>query len=190
MQHLDVLEWVWFINAFGEGTGGSYSFLFGDKDTYALAFGLANKVHYYTEVNIPPAGTLVLHCVAVLYRQQVRLCYTAWLYYTASRYACTTLCGCTILPAGTLVLHCVAVLCRQLVRLYYTAWLCYTQRECTAVFGCTACNVNVLHRGQHAASQYQNYITHLACAWLYYTRVTYTLAQHPCDPAPGCTTPV
>jgi hypothetical protein len=54
MQHLDVLEWVWFLNSFGDGF--TYKYMFGDKDTFAFGFALAEKANYYSEVNIPPAG--------------------------------------------------------------------------------------------------------------------------------------
>jgi hypothetical protein len=54
VQHLDVLEWIWFLNAFGDGF--TYKYMFGDKDTFAFAFAMAEKANYYTEVNIPPAG--------------------------------------------------------------------------------------------------------------------------------------
>ena len=54
VQHLDVLEWVWFLNAFGDGF--TYKYMFGDKDTFAFAFALAEKANYYSEINTPPAG--------------------------------------------------------------------------------------------------------------------------------------
>ncbi|KAI8472516.1 MAG: mannosyltransferase putative-domain-containing protein [Monoraphidium minutum] len=53
-RHLDVLEWVWFLNSFGDKH--VYEFMYGDKDTYGLGFSMAGKGHLYQQVNIPPAG--------------------------------------------------------------------------------------------------------------------------------------
>jgi hypothetical protein len=50
--HADVLEWTWFLNAFSKGH--LYEFMYGDKDTYSVAFGLANKAHMYQHMNMPP----------------------------------------------------------------------------------------------------------------------------------------
>eukprot|EP00878_Enallax_costatus_P040548 GHUV01046855.1.p3 GENE.GHUV01046855.1~~GHUV01046855.1.p3 ORF type:complete len:120 (-),score=34.15 GHUV01046855.1:107-466(-) len=53
-MHLDVLEWTWFLNAFSKGF--IYDYMRGDKDTYAVAFGLAGKAHLYQHINVPPGG--------------------------------------------------------------------------------------------------------------------------------------
>jgi hypothetical protein len=50
-----VLEWTWFLNSFSKGH--LYEFMYGDKDTYGLAFALANKAHMYQHVNMPPGKT-------------------------------------------------------------------------------------------------------------------------------------
>lgn len=47
-----MLEWTWFLNSFSKGH--LYEFMYGDKDTYGLAFTLANKAHMYQHVNMPP----------------------------------------------------------------------------------------------------------------------------------------
>lgn len=48
----DVLEWTWFLNSFSKGF--VYDFMYGDKDTYGVAFGLAGKAHMYQHINTPP----------------------------------------------------------------------------------------------------------------------------------------
>lgn len=55
----DVLEWTWFLNAFSKGH--LYEFMYGDKDTYGLAFALAGKAHMYTHVNMPPGEGTAAH---------------------------------------------------------------------------------------------------------------------------------
>lgn len=50
--HADVLEWTWYLNAFSKGH--LYEFMYGDKDTYGVAFALANKAHMYQHMNMPP----------------------------------------------------------------------------------------------------------------------------------------
>jgi hypothetical protein len=49
-----VLEWAWFLNAFGDDH--IYKLMYGDKDAYALAFALAGKAHEYAHSAVPPAG--------------------------------------------------------------------------------------------------------------------------------------
>eukprot|EP00882_Tetradesmus_deserticola_P030000 GHRQ01033651.1.p3 GENE.GHRQ01033651.1~~GHRQ01033651.1.p3 ORF type:complete len:218 (+),score=91.79 GHRQ01033651.1:1480-2133(+) len=53
-QHLDVLEWTWFLNSFSDKH--IYDFMYGDKDTYGVAFGMAGKAHMYQHINVPPGG--------------------------------------------------------------------------------------------------------------------------------------
>jgi hypothetical protein len=50
-----MLEWTWFLNSFSKGH--LYEFMYGDKDTYGLAFALANKAHMYQHINMPPGKT-------------------------------------------------------------------------------------------------------------------------------------
>ena len=53
-RHADVLEWAWFVNSFGDD--GVYSQLMnGDKDSFLLAFALANKTGDYYQVSGPPS---------------------------------------------------------------------------------------------------------------------------------------
>ena len=48
----DVLEWAWYLNSFGKD--GVYKFMWGDKDSFMVAFALAGKAHMYQVVNTPP----------------------------------------------------------------------------------------------------------------------------------------
>eukprot|EP00882_Tetradesmus_deserticola_P022210 GHRQ01024103.1.p1 GENE.GHRQ01024103.1~~GHRQ01024103.1.p1 ORF type:complete len:287 (+),score=92.86 GHRQ01024103.1:2155-3015(+) len=50
----DVLEWTWFLNSFSDKH--IYDFMYGDKDTYGVAFGMAGKAHMYQHINVPPGG--------------------------------------------------------------------------------------------------------------------------------------
>ncbi|KXZ49784.1 hypothetical protein GPECTOR_19g235 [Gonium pectorale] len=50
--HADVLEYLWWINSFGDRL--YHSHLHGDKDTFALAFAAAGKAHCYSQVDTPP----------------------------------------------------------------------------------------------------------------------------------------
>jgi len=45
--HADVLEWLWFVNSHSEVI---YKLMYGDKDTFRLAFALAGKSDYYEQV--------------------------------------------------------------------------------------------------------------------------------------------
>ena len=53
-RHLDVLEYLFWIN--GERERGSGDSLWGDKDTFSLAFACAGKAHLYSQVAVPPSG--------------------------------------------------------------------------------------------------------------------------------------
>lgn len=46
-MHADVLEWLWFLNSHAESI---YKLMYGDKDTFSLAFSLANKKEFYHQV--------------------------------------------------------------------------------------------------------------------------------------------
>lgn len=48
----DVLEWAWYLNSFGKD--GVYKFMWGDKDSFGVAFAMAGKAHMYQQVNVPP----------------------------------------------------------------------------------------------------------------------------------------
>ena len=53
-RHADVVEWAWFINSYGDD--GVYQQLMnGDKDSFLLAFALANKITEYYQVISPRA---------------------------------------------------------------------------------------------------------------------------------------
>lgn len=47
-MHADVLEWLWFLNSHAETI---YKLMYGDKDTFSLAFHLAGKGDQYHQVN-------------------------------------------------------------------------------------------------------------------------------------------
>ncbi|GAX76845.1 hypothetical protein CEUSTIGMA_g4291.t1 [Chlamydomonas eustigma] len=51
--HLDVLEYILWINSFPKDLEGS---MWGDKDTFGVAFAAAGKGHLYSQVDVPPAG--------------------------------------------------------------------------------------------------------------------------------------
>ncbi|GLC37647.1 hypothetical protein PLESTM_000631900 [Pleodorina starrii] len=54
VAHADVLEYLWWINSFGDRL--YHRLLHGDKDTFALAFAAAGKAHCYSQVALPPGG--------------------------------------------------------------------------------------------------------------------------------------
>lgn len=56
----DVLEWAWFLNSFSEKH--IYDFMYGDKDTFGVAFGLAGKAHMYQHINVPPGEGRYVTC--------------------------------------------------------------------------------------------------------------------------------
>lgn len=45
--HADALEWLWFVNSHSEVI---YKLMYGDKDTFRLAFALAGKSDFYEQV--------------------------------------------------------------------------------------------------------------------------------------------
>jgi hypothetical protein len=49
VQHGDVAEWALWINSFGDTV---YRAIWGDKDTYALAFGVAGKAHVFNQLQV------------------------------------------------------------------------------------------------------------------------------------------
>ena len=50
--HADVLEWLWFVNSHPEVI---YKLMYGDKDTFRLAFALAGKSNFFEQVRCSPA---------------------------------------------------------------------------------------------------------------------------------------
>lgn len=48
-QHGDVAEWALWINTFGDTV---YRALWGDKDTYSLAFAVAGKAHAFNQLQV------------------------------------------------------------------------------------------------------------------------------------------
>ncbi|GAX81590.1 hypothetical protein CEUSTIGMA_g9018.t1 [Chlamydomonas eustigma] len=54
-KHLDVLEYLLWINSYA---AENKKYLWGDKDTYSLAFAVAGKAHLYFQVEVPPAALL------------------------------------------------------------------------------------------------------------------------------------
>ena len=50
-QHVDVLYWLWYITA---NSDFFYPRMHGDKDTYRLAFALANKASQYNQLKLGP----------------------------------------------------------------------------------------------------------------------------------------
>ncbi|KAL3146379.1 hypothetical protein ABBQ32_003064 [Trebouxia sp. C0010 RCD-2024] len=55
VRHADVLEFIWMLNSHPEVT---YNWMHGDKDTYRLAFHLANKSAHFAQVTAAPAQAL------------------------------------------------------------------------------------------------------------------------------------
>eukprot|EP00878_Enallax_costatus_P008903 GHUV01009307.1.p1 GENE.GHUV01009307.1~~GHUV01009307.1.p1 ORF type:complete len:671 (+),score=115.05 GHUV01009307.1:370-2382(+) len=53
VRHADVVELALWINTFGDSI---YKAVWGDKDTYGLAFAVAGKAHEFTQVQVPPGG--------------------------------------------------------------------------------------------------------------------------------------
>ncbi|KAG2500725.1 hypothetical protein HYH03_001489 [Edaphochlamys debaryana] len=53
-RHLDMLEWAWWLNSMGKDV--TYKYVYGDKDTFGVAFAMAGKPTAYYQVPIPPSG--------------------------------------------------------------------------------------------------------------------------------------
>ena len=47
VRHADVLEWLWFLNSHRKPV---YEWVWGDKDTYHIAFALAGKASNFQQV--------------------------------------------------------------------------------------------------------------------------------------------
>lgn len=63
-RHADVVEWAWFINSYGDD--GVYQQLMnGDKDSFLLAFALANKITEYYQVILPQSWARALACCSI-----------------------------------------------------------------------------------------------------------------------------
>ncbi|GAX76846.1 hypothetical protein CEUSTIGMA_g4292.t1 [Chlamydomonas eustigma] len=52
-KHLDVLEYLLWINSY---PADFLNMMWGDKDTFGIAFALAEKAHLFSQVAVPPAG--------------------------------------------------------------------------------------------------------------------------------------
>ena len=50
-KHAEVLHWLWFVTA---NSDFFYPRMHGDKDTYRLAFALANKASQYNQIKYGP----------------------------------------------------------------------------------------------------------------------------------------
>ena len=57
-EHADVLEWLWFLNSHPETI---YKLMYGDKDTFRLAFSLAGKEAAYQQARVPEPALLHLY---------------------------------------------------------------------------------------------------------------------------------
>lgn len=57
-RHADVMEFIWLLNSHPEVT---FAWMHGDKDTYRLAFHLANKSSDFAQVPTPPGQALDAH---------------------------------------------------------------------------------------------------------------------------------
>lgn len=55
LWHADVLEWVWFLNSYPEVM---YRTMYGDKDTFRIAFHLAGKAEMFSQVRVWPQAVL------------------------------------------------------------------------------------------------------------------------------------
>uniref|UniRef100_A0A383VV11 Mannosyltransferase putative-domain-containing protein n=1 Tax=Tetradesmus obliquus TaxID=3088 RepID=A0A383VV11_TETOB len=55
VKHADVAEWALSINSFGDVL---YKALWGDKDTYSMAFAVAGKAHLFNQLQVPPGAAL------------------------------------------------------------------------------------------------------------------------------------
>lgn len=55
-MHADALEWLWFVNSHSEVI---YKLMYGDKDTFRLAFTLAGKSGYFEQVGGLPMTSAV-----------------------------------------------------------------------------------------------------------------------------------
>ncbi len=58
--HADVLEWLWFLNAH---PGVTYKNMYGDKDTFRLAFSLAGKASAFWQARTLSPALVLLHRV-------------------------------------------------------------------------------------------------------------------------------
>lgn len=63
VQHGDVAEWALWINSFGDTV---YRALWGDKDTYALAFAVAGKAHGFNQLQVMVHGSACGMCALLL----------------------------------------------------------------------------------------------------------------------------
>ena len=77
-RHADVVEWAWFVNSYGDD--GVYQQLMnGDKDSFLLAFALANKITEYYQVILPQSWAHASACCSISSYVQQAADATAWL---------------------------------------------------------------------------------------------------------------
>jgi hypothetical protein len=49
VKHADVAEWALWVNSFGDTL---YKAVWGDKDTYSMAFAVAGKAHVFNQLQV------------------------------------------------------------------------------------------------------------------------------------------
>jgi len=77
-RHADVVEWAWFINSYGDD--GVYQQLMnGDKDSFLLAFALANKITEYYQVTFLQGWAHASTCCSISSYAKQPSDATAWL---------------------------------------------------------------------------------------------------------------
>ncbi len=60
VRHADVAEWALWVNTYGDDI---YKAVWGDKDTWSLAFGVAGKAHAFNQLQVGPRAWLVKHYI-------------------------------------------------------------------------------------------------------------------------------
>lgn len=63
MRHADVAEWALWINSFGDSI---YKAVWGDKDTFQLAFAVAGKAHEFNQLQVTVVGGNLHACREVV----------------------------------------------------------------------------------------------------------------------------
>lgn len=76
LRHVDVLEWLWWLNSHNSIT---YDNMLGDKDSYRLAFALANKLPEYQQIKLPPRDAMAVTDAVpgIMYKHQGMVQHTA-----------------------------------------------------------------------------------------------------------------
>ena len=99
-EHADVLEWLWFLNAHPETV---YKLMYGDKDTFRLAFHLAGKAAAYQQACPPHSKRPAPHACKLrpsytcMYGETPRLTHQQW---AAGRHPAQLLPGCVARGGG------------------------------------------------------------------------------------------